>query len=312
MDKCQNEIIFDEGNSEDIRNKSLDVLNMCLSLQKLTNSAETFLIDLSSQIDEVRKQELSKLPFHLNLLRSFASGNLKETAHSRFLWNLLRVPKIMDSFMKHFFAEISESESKCKVNYPDRYRIDISVEGRSNFFIIENKINDAEEQCGQIFRYVNHGLNIGYSAENIHVLNSHTHDSPSAYSLSKEGKGSCFIPEEVSLHIISYKDEIVEWLETIYSSIMESETYLKSALFQYIDYLKEKFKISDRFNDMNNKVSSILKGKLFASDMSVLDKLNIIADTMQQLDDLRSDLERLAGLGLHELRKRLRTLYYSN
>lgn len=97
----------------------------------------------------------------------------------------------------------------------------------------------------------------------------------------------------MTVNVISYKDEIIKWLLMVYSDINEDETYLKSALFQYIDYLKEKFNISDRFNDMNNKISSIINDRLFNQNMSTLEKLNILSDTMKQLDNLKSDLESL-------------------
>lgn len=295
MNKCANKKSIKCKESKDSHYEALNILSLCHSLLDINCESISAILDLSSEVEVIRKRESKLLPYRLNLLESFATGNLKETAHSRFLWNLLRLPKIMDSFMARFFGEINEPETKYKVNYPDKYRIDISVEGQTDFFIIENKINDADEQCGQIYRYVTHGLKIGYKAENIHVLyiNSQTHDTPSDYSLSKDGKGVSFIPEGVAVNVISYKDEIIKWLLMINSDINEDETYLKSALFQYIDYLKEKFKISDRYNDMNNKISSIIKERLFDKNMSTPEKLNVLSDTMEQLDNLKSNLEIL-------------------
>lgn len=194
--------------------------------------------------------------------------------------------------MKEFFPEYNGHATIKDINYPDRYRIDVSIEGKTDLFIIENKVNDVEEKCGQIYRYVNFAMS-KYRPENIHVLylNSQTHDYPTEKSRTKDGKGVTHIPENVNIKVISYKEEIVDWLENIYQKTSDREYYLKSALFQYIDYLKEKFKISKRHETMNHKLNSLIKDKLFTSDMSIMQRLNVLSDTKDQLDELKSYLE---------------------
>lgn len=105
MDKCANKQAIKCEESKDFHSEALDILSLCHSLLDINCESTSAILDLSSELEGIRKHELKLLPFRLNLLESFATGNLKETAHSRFLWNLLRLPKIMDSFMAHFFVK---------------------------------------------------------------------------------------------------------------------------------------------------------------------------------------------------------------
>ena len=253
------------------------------------------LLLLSKEVDNILREEKPKLLFHLNLLMSAIEGRMKETAHSRFLWELLRLPKILESFAKRFFPDSFSISEKYQLNIPDKFRIDISLQTETDFFIFENKVNDAPEQCGQIYRYVQHALNEGYREDHIHVLylNSVTHDAPSKYSLTKDGEEKESIPEKVHVNIISYKVEIVSWLQEIDREIPNEEIYLKSAILQYLDYLKEKFQISNRYDNMKNRIKQQINDKLFNEDMGLLEHLQVIEDTMSQLETLKSYLDEL-------------------
>lgn len=272
----------------------LNLLDITAALDNYRFRQTDAYLDLAADVRNIQTIELAKLPFHLNLLQSATEGRLRETAHTRFIWNLLRVPKIMDSFMSTFLNEAYRFEKSCRINHPERFHMDISIEGNSHFFIVENKVNDAPEQCGQIYRYVSLALQ-NYKADHIHVLylNSSTHDLPSDYSLSKDGKGKEFIPDDVHIKTISYKDEIAEWLDSVYSTLPDNETYLKSAIYQYSDYLKEYFNISTRHKDMNKKFESLIKDRIFTENMNTVEKLNAISDMDEQIDELKSYLEKL-------------------
>lgn len=272
-----------------------DIINI-VSLQLEDEMKKSnLLFSLSNQVESIIRDEKALMPFHLNLLNTALDGNMKETAHSRFLWQLFRVKKILESFTTRFFSKKFWKTNKYVLNIPDKFRIDISLQTETDFFIFENKVNDAQEQCGQIYRYVNHALRDGYRPDHVHVLylNSETHDSPTEYSLSKNGEGKVFLPESVDIKVISYKEEIVSWLEDTYNEIPSNEIYLKTALFQYLDYLKEKFHISKRYSNMNNKIQQLLKDKLFNEQMDCLQRLDVITDTKNQLDQLKSFLDKL-------------------
>ena len=272
-----------------------EILNiLSLDSEQMTMMSEC-LLSLSHKIESIKKDEKARMPFHLNLLDTALEGKMRETAHSRFLWQLLRIKNILESFTNRFFPGLFSINEKYTLHIPDKYRIDISLQTETDFFIFENKVNDAEEQCGQIYRYVHHALKKGFRADHIHVLylNSETHDAPSDYSLAKDGQGKEFIPKTIDITVVSYKEDIVSWLEEIYSKISDDEVYLKTAIFQYLDYLKEKFHISKRYSNMNNKIQSLIKEKLFTDDMSCIQRLNVISDTKTQLDQLKSYLEKL-------------------
>jgi len=272
-----------------------DILNiLTLQTEDETMMSEC-LLSLSNQVESIKIDEKAKMPFHLNLLDTALEGKMRETAHSRFLWQLLRLKNILESFTNRFFPGLFSVNEKYTIHIPDKYRIDISLQTETDFFIFENKVNDAEEQCGQIYRYVNHALKKGFRSDHIHVLylNSETHDVPSAYSLTKDGQGKESFPDTIDISVVSYREEIVSWLEEIYSKISDDEVYLKTAIFQYLDYLKEKFHISKRYSNMNNKIQSLIKEKLFTEDMSCIQRLNVISDTKEQLDQLKSYLEKL-------------------
>lgn len=270
-----------------------------LNILTLQSEDETMmsecLLSLSNQVESIKKDEKASMPFHLNLLDTALEGKMRETAHSRFLWQLLRLKKILESFTNRFFSGCFSINEKYKLHIPDKFRIDISLQTETDFFIFENKVNDAEEQCGQIYRYINYAVKKGFRADHIHVLylNSDTHDSPSVYSLTKDGQGKELIPEAVNISVVSYKEEIVSWLEEIYTEISDDEVYLKTAIFQYLDYLKEKFHISKRYSNMNNKIQSLIKEKLFTEDMNCLQRLNVISDAKALLDQLKSYLEKI-------------------
>ncbi len=272
-----------------------EILNILTLHSKDETIMSECLLTLSNQVESIKIDEKTKMPFHLNLLDTALEGRMRETAHSRFLWQLLRLKRILESFTDRFFPGIFSINEKYTLHIPDKYRIDISLQTETDFFIFENKVNDAEEQCGQIFRYVNHALKKGYRTDHIHVLylTSATHDAPSVYSLTKDGQGKETIPDSIKINVVSYKEDIVRWLEDIYSQISVDEIYLKTSIFQYLDYLKEKFNISNRYSYMNNKIQSLIKEKLFTEDMNSLQRLNALSDTKKQLDQLKSYLEKL-------------------
>lgn len=272
-----------------------DILDLLLLQQEDEMKDTISLLSLSDEVKMIIRYEKAAMPFHLNLLDAALDGNMKETAHSRFLWQLFREKRILDNFAYRFFNTILSVNSKYLLNIPDKFRIDISLQTETDFYILENKVNDAQEQCGQIFRYVSFALNQGFRPDHIHVLylNSETHDFPTEYSISKNGEGKDFLPESVDIKVISYKEEIVSWLEDTYNDIPENEVYLKSAIFQYLDYLKEKFHISKRYSKMNHKIQSLIKDKLFDEQMDCLQRMTVITDAKNQLDQLKSFLDKL-------------------
>ena len=255
------------------------------------------LIGLIIMARDVIIKEKAKLPFHLNLISSAISEKLKETAHSRILCDMLKYPDFLESFLSKFIGHCPKGIKPKHINYPDKYRMDVSIEAPSEFIIVENKINDATEQRGQIFRYVSQALEKGYKARDVYViyLNSSNYDRPSEYSTTEDGNGIKTINKDVQIVVENYRDDIVAWLEEIYSTISPDQIYLKSAILQYIDYLKDYFNISERYKDMNNKIKALIEESIFNNEEynTSLDKIKRLDDVLSTLDSLRGNIQNL-------------------
>lgn len=94
-------------------------------------------------------------PLRINVIYYAARGQLKETAHCMILAGLFQEKVILDDFLETFMpSSYKGGSSNYEINR-ELYHIDVSLENKSNYIIIENKVNDAAEQQSQIFRYVN-------------------------------------------------------------------------------------------------------------------------------------------------------------
>lgn len=230
-----------------------DILHLRTKINKTKEDKNRFLIHLSKKVKDVREQELAKLPFQANVISACAHGNLYETAHSRILGNLLQDKSICKNFVEFFLPECKTDVFEVAV---EESRIDVSLKGKVNFIIIENKINNAQEQDGQLCRYAQKAIE-NYSAKNIYILylNSDHHEKPSDYSTNYENHNLYEYIAKEHLKVLSYKEDILQrWLPKIQAEIPEKESLLKSALCQYIDYLENKFETSKRFDNMNMEI----------------------------------------------------------
>lgn len=195
------------------------------------------------------------LPFHINVISAAARGKLKETAHSIILHDLLLHPVILDSFIKNVIGISDNPFTKDNIDTPDKNRIDLCIRNKDFFLIIENKVNNAEEQPGQLYRYCKLAQEeYGFGINKMHILylNPDHNEPPSLFSRSKNGKGKEDDPETIGVERIkikNYKHDIYDWLKKCkddISSQSKNEPFLQSALNQYIDYLEERFKMNHR------------------------------------------------------------------
>lgn len=253
-------------------------------------------IELSLKVARKRREEKGKIPYQINVITSAARGRLKETAHSRILVDLLRHEKIRDSFI-HKFLNLSAT-SKDKIPVPDTNRIDITIKNNDFYLIIENKVNGAEEQPGQIYRYYQIAKSEGYNDSQIYVLylNAETNKSPSDYSLSEEGKKKNSVETILGDRLIcrTYKNDIIKWLKKLKNNELKPETYLESALIQYIDYLETYFETSDKYSVMKKEIELLLINELklnsFEKESEKIEAIN------NELDNIRILKERLESL----------------
>lgn len=265
------------------------------------------LFALSTEIADIKQNALSKMPLHINVIAISAIGKLKETAHSSILQHLLKDPRILDSFIENIM-ELKGYEVTAKdVNPAEQNRMDVSIFSKEICIIIENKVNGANEQLGQIFRYVQKAKDRGYSDDQIKVLylNPDNYVMPSDYSLTEYGEGKVSIPTIISDNIIvkNYAQDIYEWIKEIYRIIPETELFIKSALHQYQDYLEEHFQLTNKFTLMKESIRTAINNNLLIGLSDEND-----ADFSQRIAKLEEALDNLINLqtGVSEMIKSLR------
>lgn len=281
--------------------KFLPVLKGLTQSEDLTNIN---LLLMSTEIGDIREEELSKMPLHINVITISAVGKLKETAHSSILQHLIRHQTVLDSFMKSIMGIDKVRVHSKSVRKAEQGRIDVSIYDRDICVIIENKVNDAVEQPGQIFRYVQLALEAGYQEEQIRVLylNSNHHEKPTDFSLTENGENLNRISKTIEDNIIvrDYAHDIYEWIKELSPIIPNSEKYLISALHQYQDYLEEYFFLTDKFQHMRQRIKTviaenILKGLSDDNDADFSQRIESLSEASENLQQLIDAVNELKG-----------------
>lgn len=281
--------------------KFLPVLKGLTQSEDLTNIN---LLQMSTEIGDIREEELSKMPLHINVITISAVGKLKETAHSSILQHLIRHQTVLDSFMKSIMGIDKVRVHSKSVRKAEQDRIDVSIYDRDICVIIENKVNGAVEQPGQIFRYVQLALEAGYQEEQIRVLylNSNHHEKPTDFSLTENGENLNRISKTIEDNIIvrDYAHDIYEWIKELSPIIPNSEKYLISALHQYQDYLEEYFFLTDKFQHMRQRIKTviaenILKGLSDDNDADFSQRIESLSEASENLQQLIDAVNELKG-----------------
>lgn len=290
-----------------------DIFNEIHQIQNIIDSEFENALSLTYDVEIMHKDEESKIPYYINVISSAAHGKLRETAHSRILVDLLRNHKIRKNFIDFFFNDFELSSSNTDyIPPPDNCRIDATIKCKDYCIIIENKVNGAVEQRGQIYRYVQE-VNNEYDIKDIYVLylNPSTNDIPSEFSLTKNGEGKISIKDELGNRLVcrSYKYTVIEWLRSIRNKIKDdaSQPYLQSAIVQYLDYLETFFQTSNIFKPMNTKIENLLIQKL---DLNSLENINMRVEKINEtIDDVEFLLEKLEILKENEVWEQWNSLF---
>lgn len=257
-------------------------------------------VKLAKLCSEIRREFYKNMPFHINVVSSAARGKLKEIAHSMILHDLLHHPDLLSSFLEEIIKIPGDTFCTADIRYPDQNRIDVSLVSRktNKFLIIVNKVNNAEEQPGQLYRYVLNAQQQGFPISDVTVLylNSDNYTPPSLYSRSKEGEGEeddvYTIPVDM-INIKNYKFDILNWLKSREREIDSNETTLKSALTQYIDYLEEYFQTKDKFKKLHDMTHKEIIKILGLENLSKEEIIKVLSSKIQDLDNLKSEIESL-------------------
>ena len=184
--------------SQSLDAEALKLLEYGLAEYFNDNSQLLGLSDICLQKEESFKKSR---PFHLNVISAAARGRLKETAHSIILHDLLHHPIILSSFLEDIVGIEADTFSISDIEYPDRDRIDLSLRSKNKYLIIENKVNSAEEQKGQLYRYVSQAEKT-HNKDDIIIL----YLTPSSYMAPTITQGAKMVVE--------MKKIIEQWIPT--------------------------------------------------------------------------------------------------
>lgn len=274
------------------------ILSNCLFQLKLDEIKSG--IRYSCHVSDIVAKHLSLRPFHLNVIEAACHGKFKETGHSLVLADMFKHPAIQSSFLEQFL--------NLKHNYLDvtaeKDRVDVALKDENIFVIVENKINAAEEQSCQLYRYV-HEIAMdkyGYNLSQIYVLylNPTNHNPPSEYSLCDDNNENNVFKELSEDHhfVLSYKYDITDWLRNLSVS---NEPHIESALDQYIDFLENKFHTTLLDKDMNNEIKDFLLKELQVENSPLEEQIAALDSQYNKTQELLSSIESIKI----ELRKKL-------
>lgn len=257
-------------------------------------------LSFSDQVHDIIKKHEERRPFHLNVIEAVCHGNFRETGHSLVLADMLKHPDIRSSFLERF---LNLKYDALEVT-AERARIDVALKGNGIFVIIENKVNAADEQKSQVYRYV-HEIGIdkyGYKLSEIYViyLNPETHDNPSEYSLCDENNENNVFEAlgEEHYKVLSYKYDIIDWLRGI---SIPNEPHIESALDQYLDFLENKFHTTLLDTEMNKDIREFLLKELQIESKSLEEQISALGSQYEKTAELLSSIDSLKI----ELRKEL-------
>lgn len=281
-------------NPTDKINALTKTLSLVENLTKLYVCEISDTIALSDSVKRIRQDELSKLPFHINVIESAVRGRLRETGHSRILVDLLQHPVLQRSFVKRFLdidlpfmqvdREIGSMES----------HIDVALYDENHFIIVENKVNDAEEQPHQVYRYVHDiGQGIkGMDIEDIYViyLNSRSNTPPDLQSLCN-GDPDTDVRKILNDRFVvgSFADDIIDWLQDMPAL---DEPFMQSAIHQYLDYLQRYFETTNEYKEMKEKIKqAIAEGLDITPSMTAQDRINRLQEQLDSINVLKENIE---------------------
>lgn len=201
-----------------------------------------------SKGEEIIKKYPRKKENKYNIFSILKQEEKEEGCHSRIIFNLINdceSNKLEKRFLKLFFKEVLDEEFDEKKKYFVEREKNLGKYGRADLFIedsdgkaylIEMKIN-AGDQPKQLSRY-NQYLKKNYKDDyQIYYLTLNGYH-PSSYSLKERA--------EVEYIIISFVDNIYNWIEKCIEEIGENNKILKINLEQYLETLT---KITNRIGE---------------------------------------------------------------
>lgn len=265
---------------------------------KKTKLAQSCL--LLSQFGVVYKEEESKLPFQLNLLDDL---KINENAHSKFLIRILEYKPALIHFLQFLNDKTAFDFDIGKIKNPfltaEKMRMDGLIREQNQYaIIIENKIHGASEQKHQIARYIDKCINVGFQKNQIYViyLTLHKDDEPTEQTWRN------FKPEDFHTRYIqiSYRTEILTWLEKHIATLPPKEELFKSALIQYSDHIKSLVNIKKDREKMNHELRNFLSRELGLVENQT-ENIRILQEKVTEINELSNQMNQLLQTSTKEL-----------
>jgi len=265
------------------------------------------LIKLLNEFNKEYTRLKQSLPYHLNVIDEL---HINENAHSRILCKLLQYQsesgkyEFLESLLNFIVKNKGvESFSKIEIKSPkisqEIERIDLWVKDKDYAIIFENKVYDATDQEAQIARYITKTKECNYAPENIYViyLPSTEGNEPSEQTWVYEEKDYKKEFEDRYVNL-SFRNDVLNWLkEYILPGIKYKDSYLLSAISQYIDYLEGYFDKRNINKNMNMELNQFLEEELkkelkINGEVSAEKKLEILTKKEGEIQRLLNFIDK--------------------
>ena len=238
-------------------------------------------------------EKLNKLPYKFNLLEEVWAD---ENAHSRILVNLLRDKTTLHSFISFLKKRYDKNFNfdKDSIVSPqitsERYRIDGLICERNKYaIVIENKIHGAKEQPKQLSRYIEKCKDLGYSLSKIFIVyitrTQFEHASEQTWGDFKKDFSSRYVD-------ISYKEDIIDWLDEYYQEIPRKEEELASGVYQYKAYLIQ-LTNNYKYKKMELNIKNLITTSLQLEDKNGEEQLLTLKANKSAIDNLSGYIDTL-------------------
>jgi len=255
---------------------------------------------LHHEIARIRQDVQQKQPHYVNIIFDLEPG---ETKISKILAGFFRQRingdyQVLKSFVHYSFGEqlVSQIDTPIIVaedTVEDKKRIDILVYEKGKYAIVfENKIWNAEEQKNQLANYIK-GMKTneyGFWDDQVYIvyLSSTNEHGPTnkSWNLTLQNKYSD------RYKIVSFREGIIEWLETEELKIINDDTFSCSRTL-FLDYLKKVFGLTETNNMENQKVNEFLFKELELKENDICFNIARLTAKYNEVVECASQIERM-------------------
>ncbi len=247
----------------------------------------SFIKDFKQKYDD----EQHRLPYHVNIIDEL---HINENGHSRILCRLLCYVnkegeyELLQSLLSYIVMHKKASDfGRIRIETPtitqEEKRIDLWVRDTNYAIIFENKIYNAVDQDAQIARYIE-TTKEKYNDEQIFIIYlSQTGEEPDPQTWKNENLKEVFAGRYVNL---SFRNDILPWLEKILPTIQLEDCYLQSAIQQYVDYLKGFFSLRNIQKSMAMEMEKLISKYLNLDTQNESDCLKELSEFSKSIEEI--------------------------